>query len=37
MKESPFWLPVIVVWLLLLVVGVTLTLALGIWNLIGAF
>jgi hypothetical protein len=36
-KDSPFWVGVIVIWLIMVIVGVTLALALGIWNLIGAF
>jgi len=36
-KDSSFWIGVIVVWILMVIVGVTLALALGIWHLIGAF
>ncbi len=34
---NPFWIGVIVVWILMLVVGFTLAIAFGIWTLIGAF
>ena len=37
MRENPFWVGVLVVWILLAVVIVTLALALGIWTLIGEF
>jgi hypothetical protein len=37
MKENPFWVAVAVGWILMLIVGVTLALALGLWTLIGAF
>ncbi len=37
MRDNPFWVGVLVVWILMLIVSVTLALALGIWNLIGAF
>ena len=35
--DNPFWIGVLVVWILMLIVGLTLALALGIWTLIGAF
>lgn len=35
--SNPFWLPVIVLWVLLVCAGITLALALGIWNLWQAF
>ncbi len=34
---NPFWIGVFVVWILMVIVGFTLALALGIWTLIGAF
>ncbi len=36
-SRTPFWLAVISFWLVMLIVAVTLTIALAIWNLIGAF
>ncbi len=36
-RGSAFWLTVIGFWLLMVVVGVTLTLALGIWHIWLAF
>jgi len=36
-RESHVWVAVAAVWLLMAAVGVTLALALGIWNLIEAF
>ncbi len=34
---NPFWLGIFFVWILMLIMGVTLALALGVWTLIGAF
>ncbi len=34
---NPFWIAIAVVWILMLVAGLTLALALGIWNLWLAF
>ncbi len=37
LRSNPFWVAVIIVWILMLIVGFTLAIALGIWTLIGAF
>jgi hypothetical protein len=37
LRSNPFWVAVFVVWIVMLIVGFTLALALGIWFLIGAF
>jgi hypothetical protein len=37
MRSNPFWVAVFVVWIVMLIFGFTLALALGIWTLIGAF
>jgi hypothetical protein len=37
LRSNPFWVAVFVVWIVMLIAGFTLALALGIWTLIGAF
>ncbi len=37
LRDNQFWVWVFIVWILMLIVGFTLALALGIWTLIGAF
>jgi hypothetical protein len=37
LRSNPFWVAVFVVWIVMLIAGLTLALALGIWTLIGAF
>jgi hypothetical protein len=36
-SRQPFWVAVFVVWIVMGIVGVTLAIALGIWNLWQAF
>jgi len=35
--DNSFWLAMIAAWVVMACAGITLALALGIWNLIGAF
>lgn len=37
LRSNPFWIAVLMIWIVMLIIGVTLALALGIWNIWQAF